>query len=475
MDKTDASANSRHIHLITAADLPISSVFGRDLLIKDYRRHLGRSHQQLYWDASDGLHPNAFAAMLGTIEAGGDVLLHLPEDYPNGDPDHIRALDYGRDPLTCKQNFNQRLRHLISAKTSGWEYTDHSPPPKFTLAPQAIIGRRGRGKSTWLGQKIHWLHSQGITNILVIAPYRDNIRALTAAAQHTPFTFLPPDDALYRHPDADYLIIDEASAIPIAQLNALLDLYPQHSLAATTDGYEGHGQRLRLQCLPQRHITIHELSEAHRYSAFDPLEQFTEAAFLLHQPIAEHITAEEITIEAVKRSQLMHSEPLLRQIIALLWRAHYRNTPADLKRLLDLPDQYLWIAKSSQLVIGVLHIVLETPLPSELIQPIISGERRPQGRLLMQQLLRHTQHPDYAEHTLARIQRIATHPAIRRQGIAAALIQTASQSLPHTLGVSYAHNNELAAFWSSQGFSEIYRANKHRSHQQGPTSLNIRC
>ena len=92
----------------------------------------------------------------------------------------------------------------------------------------------------------------------------------------------------------------------------------------------------------------------------------------------------------------------------------------------------------------------------------------------MQQLLRHTGNHDFAQHTLARIQRIATHPAIRRQGIAAALINTASQALSHTLGVSYAHNDELAAFWSAQGFTEIHRANKHRSRQQGPTSLNLK-
>lgn len=474
MDKTDASVNPRHIHLISATDLPDSSVFGRDLVIKDYRRHLGCSHQQLYWDATDGLHPNAFAAMLGSIAAGGDVLLHLPENYPDGDPDHIRTLDYGREPQACDHYFNQRLRRLITSNTSAQSDIEITPPPEFTLAPQAIIGRRGRGKSTWLGQKIQWLHTQGMTNILVVAPYRDNIRTLATATQHTPFTFLPPDDALYRCPDADYLIIDEASAIPIAQLNALLNLYPQHSLAATTDGYEGHGQRLRLQCLAQQNIVIHELSAAHRYSAFDPLEQFSEAAFLLHQPIVEQITTEAITIEALTRHQLIQSESLLRQIIALLWQAHYRNTPADLKRLLDLPDQHIWIARSDLSVVGVLHITLETPLPRELIQPVIDGKRRPQGRLLMQQLLRHTGNPDYAQRTLARIQRIVTHPAIRRQAIASTLIHTATQILPYPIGVSYAHSDELAAFWSALGFAEIHRAPQHRNRQLGPTSLNIK-
>ena len=93
----------------------------------------------------------------------------------------------------------------------------------------------------------------------------------------------------------------------------------------------------------------------------------------------------------------------------------------------------------------------------------------PQGRLLLQQLLVRTQNPAY-NRSLARISRIAVHPAHRRQGIAAALIARARADITTPLGVSYGHSDDLAAFWQALGFREIHRSVSGKAR---PTSLRL--
>ena len=400
----------RRLLLVPPDALPARDVFGRDLHPRDYRRYLGQTRSALAWDASGGLYPNAFAALAATLGDGHDLPLYLPAHYPDGDPDHLRLLDYGEAVAACRDHFNARLRRLIHANAA----PQTAPPPdsiEHRHQPQIILGRRGRGKTTRLAAKIRWL---GGTRVLVVTPYRSNLERLRVLLPDTAnCLFLPPDDALNRLPPAEHLVIDEAASIPPAQLLALTAHYPAYTLAATADGYEGHGRSFSLHVLPD--------------------------------------------------------EPLLRAIYGLLHQAHYRTSPDDLKHLLDLPGQSLYIAASGADVAGVLHIRHENPLPADLAAAVIRGERRPQGRLLLQQLLVRTQNPTY-NRPLARISRIAVHPAHRRQGIAAALIARARADLAVPLGVSYGHSDDLAAFWQALGFREIHRS---ASDKARPTSLRL--
>ncbi|WP_146756726.1 hypothetical protein [Brevundimonas vesicularis] len=104
----------RQLHLIEAADLPPLGVFGRDIALKDYRRYLGITQGDVFYDAGKGLFPNAFAAVAGTIGAGHHLYLHLPTHYPDGDPDHRRWLAHGEAIETCADHFHQRLRRLAA-------------------------------------------------------------------------------------------------------------------------------------------------------------------------------------------------------------------------------------------------------------------------------------------------------------------------------------------------------------------------
>ena len=458
----------RHLTLVPAAALPARDVFGRDQNPRDYRCYLGQTRDHLAWDASGGLYPNAFAALAATLGDGHDLALYLPEHYPDGDPDHLRLLDYGEAVSACRDHFNARLRCLIDT-------TDDAPGAsqpdsiEHSTQPQIILGRRGRGKTTRLAAKIRWL---GDARILVITPYRSNLERLRALLPDAAnCLFLPPDDALNRLPPAAHLIIDEAASIPPAQLLALTAHYPAYTLAATEDGYEGNGRAFSLHVLPaliaRDTARIYRHQHALRHAHHDPLEQVLENAFLLHPESATPPAPS--TIRRISRRERAADESLLRGIYSLLHQAHYRTSPDDLKQLLDLPGQSLYIAASGAEVAGVLHIRHESPLPADLAAAVIRGERRPQGRLLLQQLLIHTQNPAYNQ-PLARIGRIAVHAAHRRQGIAAALIAHARADIATPLGVSYGHSDDLAAFWQALGFREIHRS---ASGKARPTSLRL--
>ena len=455
----------RKIHLITPQQLPTTDVFGRDLAPRDYRRYLGQTRASLYWDARGGLYPNAFAALAGTLS--GSLYLHLPEHYPHHDPDHLRLLDYGSDPGQCRDHFNTRLRRLIAAQHTQPTLTQPDPILHRHSA-QILLGKRGRGKTTRLADKIRWL---GDARILIITPYRSNLERLRALVPaHSQHIYLPPDDALRRLPAADYLIIDEAAAIPPAQLLALTAQYPAYTLASSEDGYEGQARTFSVTTLPaliaRDHPEILRHHHALRHPAGDRIETLLETAFLLNPPLTTPPAPERITI--IAQDELAHDDTLLTQTYALLHQAHYRTSPEDLKRLLDLPAQTLLVAQTGTHIAAVLHILHESPLPAELARAVLRGERRPQGRLLLQQLLRHSQNLHYNQ-PLARISRIAVHPHHRRQGIAAALIAHARQYITTPLGVSHAHRPDLAAFWQRLGFTEIWRGGK----AEQPTSLRL--
>ena len=519
----------RHLTLVPAAALPARDVFGRDQNPRDYRRYLGQTRDHLAWDASGGLYPNAFAALAATLGDGHDLALHLPDHYPDGDPDHLRLLDYGEAVAACRDHFNARLRRLIDTAddASGASRPDTI---EHTTQPQIILGRRGRGKTTRLAAKIRWLGEHktiplpctgpienavrfpwvpdagegkglpmkkadaffmetrggGVKNraathhkpraetarILVITPYRSNLERLRALLPDAAnCLFLPPDDALNRLPPAAHLIIDEAASIPPAQLLALTAPDPAYTLAAPEDGDPGNGRAFSLHVLPaliaRDTARVYRHQHALRHAHHDPLEQVLENAFLLH-PTSPTPPAP-ATIRRVSRRERARDETLLRGIYSLLHQAHYRTSPEDLKQLLDLPGQSLYIAASGAEVAGVLHIRHESPLPADLAAAVLRGERRPQGRLLLQQLLIHTQNPAYNQ-PLARISRIAVHAAHRRQGIAAALIAHARADIATPLGVSYGHSDDLAAFWQALGFREIHRS---ASGKARPTSLRL--
>lgn len=466
----------RKLILISAEERPKNEVFGRDISLNHYRQYLGTTrHAPLFYDASNGLKPNAFTALAGTLADNQNLYLYLPEHYPLGDPDHQRLLDYGENISQCQDNYNKRLRQLINKQNNHLKKTTtRSTVISFTHpTPQLILGARGRGKTTQLNHKIQWLTHHHHTPILLITPYRHNQQQF----HNLPETLinLPPDEALRIQPSAAHLIIDEAAALPPAQLLALTQHYPAYTLATTTDGYEGSANTFLTKTLNQLALNkenIITLTDAHRYTHADPLETLIKQ-LTLTQHYSYRTSPQTITLEHLNPQHLATHEQQLQQLWQLLSQAHYRTRPEDLKRLLDLPKQHLFIAKNHQEIIAACHILIETPLAKTLAQAIINGERRPRGRILMQQLLIHSQNLNYASQPLARIQRIATAPAYRRQHLASQLLQYARTQLKLPLGTIHSSDPDINQFWQSQDFRAYYQSKQTRSRHLGNTIIRL--
>ncbi|SUO97327.1 GNAT family N-acetyltransferase [Suttonella ornithocola] len=443
---------------------------------------MGTTQKDLFYDAQNGLYPNAFIALAGTIEAPYNLYLHLPEHYPDGDPDHHRLLDYGVSIANCYSHYNNRLRMLIQQQTDHTYVSNQALPTsiRFThTEPQLFLGHRGRGKSTTLANKIQWLIKNHHQPILVVTPFEHNRQTLyQKLPANLPIFYLPPDDALRRLPNINHLIIDEAAALPPAQLLALTQYYPAYTLATTTDGYEGSANTFHTKTLSKLALSPHQiynLTTAYRFSANDSLEQLIQNLTLSNTLQTPVTATHNLSIQSVSASNLLTDEKLLHTLWQLLQQAHYRNRPEDLKRLLDLPNQTIYIAFKEKKLVSVLHLLIEPPLPLELAKAVMTGERRPRGRLLMQQLLIHTQQIQWAMQPLVRIHRIATLADYRKQNIASQLIQQAEKSFsPLPIGVIHTHSPELDNFWQKLHYQERYRTPYQRSRHLSVTSIRIR-
>ena len=441
----------RHIELVAAAELPQAGVFGRDLPM-EHRRHLGRSYDQLYWDASHGIYPNALAALLPTVRAGGRCLLHLPET--STDPEHQRLGDYGSDFRRWRPRFNGRLRRFINASPTGpsAEIINDWPALDFRAPRQIILGPRGAGKSSLLAR--HHRENGG----LLVLPFAGN------EIFHG-LRFLPPDEVLRRKPPAAHLHIDECAAIDQEQLLALTAHYRNYTLASSVEGYEGSGRRFFLKTLPllraRDGCTVHQLSGSHRFASDDPLDYFYANVFLTRPPAPVlWPTGAALQLREISWEEL-NDEALLRQIYGLAHGGHYRTSPEDLKRLLDCPDQRLWSLWQGADMVAFLQILEEEPLPEPLARAVMNNERRPRGRLLLQQLLLRSQSLDF-NRPLARISRIVVAENFRRRGLARQLVEAAQKNSLRPVGVCHRRDEQLNGFWRALGFQSL---------GAGPTSL----
>lgn len=459
----------RRLILIHSHELPPSQVLGKDIALAHYQRFLGASSGDIYYDASNGLMPNAFAAICGGIARRHHLYLHLPEHYPQGDPDHHRLLDEGGDITLCQPFFNQRLRRFAdNAHAPSSAVAQECVLPSSLSEGHVLIGRRGSGKSSTIAK---WLNTQKNARILLIAPHRS--QCVQILASHPDLPFLPPDEAIRRKPSYDLMIIDEAASLAPQQLLTLCTHYPRYILSTTTDSYEGSANTFLLKTLPLlQGARIHHLDGSYRYQMGDPLDYFARRLFPDDPlPAPSHSNYH---ITRLSQETLAQDEGLLRQIWQLLKMAHYRTQPQDLKRLLDLPYQDVWVAITpDRHILACAQVLSELPYANMPVEVIMQGKRRPKGRLLMQQLLLRSQNKDWARAPLYRISRIATHTALRRQGIASALMQAIINHYGKNIGVVHVDNPELDKFWQNMDFSVRYRSDVQRAKHHAPNVLRL--
>ena len=461
------------------------------------RTLLGREFLHAVFDAREGLDAEALAALAGTLKAGSWLVLLVP-DWDNWpmQPDCDSSRWSEQPEAIPTPHFIAHLQHCISADSECvlWQQYQPLQIPAFSPRPQwhaangapfaeqaAILDKllnmpagvavvtapRGRGKSALAGMLLQRIPVKG----LVTAPGK---AATDVLAEHAGerFNFVAPD-ALLANPDAfqaDWLIIDEAAALPAPQLRQLISHFPRALLTTTVQGYEGTGRGFVLKfCASLDALTRYTLSTPIRWAANDPLEKLIDAVLLFDEIDITTAPQGTISLQVIERDSELQPSQQLQQMYRLLSGAHYRTSPLDWRRMLDAPGQHFIAAISRGETIGATWLVEEGGLHEDLSRAVWAGFRRPRGNLVAQSLAAHGGSPLAATLKGLRVSRIAVHPLRQRQQSGQQMIAKVKDHamfVADYLSVSFGFTNELWRFWESCGF-RLVRVGSHREASSG--------
>ncbi|KHN52598.1 methionine tRNA cytidine acetyltransferase [Pectobacterium fontis] len=476
------------------------------------RTLLGREFLHAVFDARRGLDVEALAMLSGTLQAGSWLIMLVPawqtwpaspdndslrwseQEQPIATPYFIqhfqRQLLADEDVVLWQQDQAFAIRPL--ATRSDWQPASGEPTARQQhilhelIAAESgvfvITAARGRGKSALAGMLTQRYHG----TCWITAPSRAATDILQQHAR-ADAQFWAPDALLeqcrlHGAPEVDWLLIDEAAAIPSSVLSALLPYFPRILMTTTVQGYEGTGRGFLLKfcaVLPQCRLLT--LDVPLRWAVNDPLERVLDQALLFNEPASFSVPQEpDYDVRALSsfvlesRTEradgwLTHPERLA-GCYALLCSAHYRTSPLDLRRLMDAPGMHIASAQVGDDICGVLWLVEEGGLPASLAHEVWAGRRRPRGNLVAQSLAAHAGLWQAPMLRARRVSRIAVASSSRRQGIGRALIaeqmREAQQQALDYLSVSFGYQPELWAFWQSCGF-QLVRIGSHLEASSG--------
>ncbi|SFU46873.1 tRNA(Met) cytidine acetyltransferase TmcA [Xenorhabdus koppenhoeferi] len=492
---------------------------------------LGREFVHGIFDATRGFNAEALAILAGALKAGSWLVMRIPPwlqwtEQPDEDssrwnesggiiptPHFIRHIQRQilafPNVLLWRQEIPFRAQPLPQAQL--WQMPDGNP----TVSQQAILDElsqvsrgvwvitapRGRGKSALAGMLVRHWHGQcwlcapaKITTEVIL--HYSGLSEQGSSEQETPFWSV---DNLLKYcrlkkngkenkNNVDWLLIDEAAAIPIPQLSELIRYFPRVLLTSTVQGYEGTGRGFLLKlCAELPECQIRELKTPMRWAENDPLETWLDSALLFDdkklfdnklwfdEQSAYFNFEKVLNFYPIKQPMWSEQPTLLRQFYGLLTSAHYRTSPLDLRRLLDGNGMTFLAARScfpadKQQLIGALWMINEGGLSPSLAHEIWAGRRRPRGNLVAQSLAAHGGFPLAATLKSQRVSRIAVQAQYRRRGIAQHLItqqcQEANKHRLDFLSVSFGYTDELLAFWQKCGF-QLVRMGTHREASSG--------
>ncbi|XP_012286930.1 RNA cytidine acetyltransferase [Orussus abietinus] len=350
----------------------------------------------------------------------------------------------------------------------------------------SLTAARGRGKSATLGLAIAGAVAFGYSNIYISSPSPENLKTLfefilkgfdvLEYQEHIDYGLVQSTNPefnkatvrinifrdhrqtiQYIHPtdvnklsQAELLVIDEAAAIPLPYVKAMLGPYLVF-LSSTINGYEGTGRSLSLKLLqelrtqtvtPNSHKKtekesnegpvgrqLHELTleESIRYKPGDSVEQWlTELLCLdatIHAPILSGCPPPDTCqLYYINRDTLFSyhkaSELFLQRLVALYVASHYKNSPNDLQMMSDAPAHHLFCLlgpvsaerKSLPEILVVIQVCLEGEISKNSITDGLERGRRAAGDLVPWTMAQQYQDQDFPALAGARIVRIATHP-----------------------------------------------------------------
>ncbi|MBA7850541.1 tRNA(Met) cytidine acetyltransferase [Enterobacter cloacae] len=451
---------------------------------------LGREFRHAVFDARAGFDVSAFAALSGTLRAGSLLVLLAPplavwSDTPDRDslrwsdsaepiptPNFIRHFcqTITRDPDAIVWQQNQPLTLPPFPDAPDWQPANGAPQREQAEILQAlrampkgvaaVTAPRGRGKSALAGMLLNSIEGRAV----VTAPAKGATEVIARfAGEH--FHFMAPDALLASSHHADWLIVDEAAAIPGPVLEKLVARFPRVLLTTTVQGYEGTGRGFLLKfCAQFSALQRYTLSTPVRWAAGCPLERVVASALLFDDTLIDQQPQGEVQLTSLTPDAWEHTPALAASVYELLCAAHYRTSPLDLRRMMDAPGQHVAVAQTDPVIAGALWLVDEGGLSPALSRAVWAGFRRPRGNLVAQSLAAHGGTPLAATLKGRRITRIAVHPHRQREGIGRALIREACGE--DYLSVSFGFTDALWHFWQQCGFV-LVRMGSHREASSG--------
>ena len=477
---------------------------------KSGQKFLGMEFDCLIYDDGDGFDANSLTAASGSLVGGGLLFLLWSGENSNLDkwlanslmrfqqqgnsfllaqhePVPLLPLDKKYDsekaPFADQQHAIQAIKKVVSGHRK---------------RPLVMTADRGRGKSAALGLASAQLMHERRIRILVTAPARKAVEPLFAHAkanlsglisqsgnevrtEQSSLTFISPDELLKQWPECDFLIVDEASAIPIPLLKKMVGRYHRMAFSTTVHGYEGCGRGFTLKFTswldenrPGWHST--HLAQPIRWQEGDPVEQWLFDTFLLDAELGAYpdkVSLSELNFVYIDKSALLDSD-VLYDCFALLVNAHYQTTPNDLVYILDDPSVHLFVAQNQEgKSIGCVLVNQEGALDAQLVEQITRGERRPKGELVAGAIACQLGYPEGALQSCLRIMRIAVHPGGQGRKVGSWMLTQLriQKQIPFDyIATSFGVTADLLQFWLNNGFSPL-RLGASRDQASGTHSL----
>lgn len=470
---------------------------------------LGRAFDAVVIDAHAGVDADLLGQCHGFVRGGGGLVLRLAP--PGETPAAVALAVHPFGPADVGRRFHERFeRGLAGARVSSAPLAvsrhieagnDEQRAVVASLSELMVGARpmcavlmadRGRGKSAALG--------------LALAEARAHLPALRVAVTATEVgsvkevhrfcegvSFLSPLELVRAETDGlDVVVVDEAAQLPVPVLRALVRRHPRarFAFASTVRGYEGTGRGFALRFLPwlerERPVTRLSLAAPIRWSSNDPLERFVFDALLLDAEPAlvegagpaslrdapDHgPSGADITAHLLDRDALAADETDLRALFGLLVHAHYRTTPSDLQRLLDAPNLAVHALRRRGAIVAACVVAHEGGLTTAMCDDLYRGRHRVRAHALADALVAHLGERDAGRLSMVRSVRIATHPALRRQGLARRLVAHVHASYrPDLFGTLFGATAELIAFRRELGY-EVVRVSASRGTRTGEPAV----
>jgi tRNA(Met) cytidine acetyltransferase len=504
---------------------------------------LGSEHTILAHEVSDPMDASLLAALAGTVAHSGVLILAVPFAC-NGNGSSLISDDKNAQLHSTNQqhaptsNFSRRFTKLLDAAEKKYPHNIilakyrangeipeqthlplhpfhttgklHSPTHELTLAQDeqdslllkacaqlvenkslciSIVGKRGRGKSALTARIANWLCDRNIS-YRITALHGSALSTFHSITDHSSTKNFIPVQELEKC-EVDTLLVDEASNMPLALLEALMTRHNRLILCTTVEGYESSGRAfdLRMQYPIKQNFESQLLlspMQPWRWLADDPIESLIDAIVLngaksISQPkdgsydnVDKIFDENRVNIRKVAQQKLLNDEQELENIFGLLRDTHYQTTVKDLQHLLDGNDISLWVLeeKTSKNLLGVLLLTVEHGIEHSLHEAILRKQRRLRHHLLAQLLAQTANSTNHLTSGFARVVRISVAHSMRRKGIGSMLINHAEHELINksttcngiaAVGASFANDSASMEFWRSNGYTTF-----HKGYRKNP-------